>query len=322
MGAAGGGGGAVLPRSCVGHRHGRARGADHYALEAVVATGRPACARSVVFLPGTVGGARTAALTAFQALGGRVVAGSGEGRAALLARSGRLARESSGVVAFLWGPARGSVFTLREAIRAGRPAAVVLAGGGAELPAFAGGQWVACAIGPVAAHRWVRDAEDPDEPERRLTGLGRIFAVPEGEPVQGLLEHIASLSQGERLWFEQGIVAGDTVLIPHEALSDTPAFLTVPRLMRRFRCTAREAAGLAELFLALDAGRDIVAHYEAEARRWGVAAVVEDLVHLVARLELGAGCPEGDALADAERLGEWAEHVAQDGHLAMLPVQG
>ncbi len=300
---------------------GGARGADHYALEAVVATGRPACARSVVFLPGMVGAARTAALTAFQALGGRVVPGSGEGRAALLARSGRLARESSGVVAFLWGPSRGSVFTLREAIRAGKPAAVVLAGGGAELPRFSGGQWVACAIGPVAAHRWVPDAGDPDEPERKLTALGRIFAVPEGEPVQALMDHISTLSQGERLWFEQGIVAGDTVLIPHEALSDTPAFLTVPRLMRRFRCAAREAAGLAELFLALDAGRDVIGHYEAEARRWGVAAVVEDLVHLVARLELGATCPEGDALTDAECLGEWAEHVAEDGRLATLPVQ-
>src|SRR5262245_58752136 len=105
---------------------GGARGADQYALETVVATGRPACARSVVLLPGTLGAARTAALTAFQALGGRVVAGSGAGRAALLGRSGRLARESAGVVAFLWGPSRGSVYTVREAIRAGKPAAVVL----------------------------------------------------------------------------------------------------------------------------------------------------------------------------------------------------
>jgi hypothetical protein len=296
---------------------GGAGGADQYALEAVVATGRPGCARSVVFLPGTVGAARTAALTAFQALGGRVVLGSGAGRAALLARSGRLARESSGVVAFLWGPSRGSVFPVREAIRAGKPAAVVLAGGGAQLPWFSGGQWVACAIGPIAAHRWVSGAGDPDEPARRLTELGRIFTVPEGEPVHGLLEHISSLSQGERLWFEHGIVAGDTVLIPHEALSDTPSFLTVRRLMRRFRCTAREAAGLAEVFLALDAGRNIVAHYEAEARRWGVAAIIEDLVHLIASLELGAGCPDGDALTDAECLGDGAEAITEDRRIAV-----
>jgi hypothetical protein len=300
---------------------GGARGADQYALEAVVATGRAACGRSVVFLPGAVGAARTAALTAFQALGGRVVAGSGAGRAAPLGRSGRLARESSGVVAFLWGPARGSVYTVREAIRAGKPAAVVLAGGGAELPGFAGGRWVACAIGHVGAHRWVPDSGDPDEPEPKLTQLGRVFAVPEGEPIQALMDHISTLSQGERLWFEQGIVAGDTVLIPHEALSDTPAYLTVPRLMRGFRCTAHEATGLAELFLALDARRDVVAHYEEEARWSGVALVIEDLVHLVARLEVGASCPESDALADAERLGEWAEHVADDGHVATLPVQ-
>jgi hypothetical protein len=208
------------------------------------------------------------------------------------------------------------VFTVWEAIRAGKPAAVVLAGGGAELPCFAGGQWVACAIGPIAAHRWVPDENDPEEPERKLTGLGRIFAVPEGEPIQGLMDHISTLSQGERLWVEQGIVAGDTVLIPHEALTDTPAFLTVPRLMRGFRCTVREAAGLAELFLALDAGRDMVTHYQTEARRWGVTAITEDLLHLVAR---GSGCPVGDALPDAERLGEWAEDVAEDGHLATLP---
>ncbi len=35
--------------------------------------------------------------------------------------------------------------------------------------------------------------------------------------------------------------------------------VAVPRLLRRFRCTAREAAGLAELFLALGASPNIVA---------------------------------------------------------------
>jgi hypothetical protein len=104
---------------------GGARGADQYALAAVVAAGRPACARSVVFLPGMLGAARTAALAAFQALGGRVVLGSGAGRAALLARSGRLARESSGVVAFLWGcpspePDPADIATIRDAELAAR----------------------------------------------------------------------------------------------------------------------------------------------------------------------------------------------------------
>jgi hypothetical protein len=134
--------------------------------------------------------------------------------------------------------------------------------------------------------------------------------------VQAVLAHIATLSQGERLWFEQGIVTGDTVLIPHEALSDTPAYLTVPRLMRGFRCTAGEAAGLGELFLALDAGRDIVVHYEAEARRRSVTAITKDLVHLVARLALAEAVDDADALAEAERLGETAEAVATDGRLA------
>ncbi|MBI1845513.1 MAG: hypothetical protein HY294_03210 [Candidatus Rokubacteria bacterium] len=265
---------------------GGAQGADQYALEAVVAAGAPACAQSVVFLPGPVAAAPGSALGTFAALGGRVVPGAGAGHAALLARSGHLARASSGVVAFLWGPSRGSVFTVREAIRAGKPAAVVLAGGGAELPRFSGGRWVPCSIGPVAAFRWVAEAAGPDGGEPTPTALHRIFVVPDGEPVHALMGHISLLSAGERLWFEQGVLAGDTVLVPYEALSDTPAFLALPRLRRRFRCTAREAAGLAELFLALDASPAVVAHYEAEARRLGVGAVLEDLVHLVVQLAL------------------------------------
>src|SRR5439155_16535557 len=161
------------------------------------------------------------------ACGGRVVPGSGVGRAALLGRSRRLAQASSGVVAFLWGPSRGSIFTVREAIRSGKPAAVVLAGGGAALPSFTGGRWAPCAFGGVAAFRWVAEAKTPeaDDAEPQRTALHRIFVVPDGEPVHSLLTHISSLSQGERLWFEQGVLAGDTVLVPHEALSDTPAWL-------------------------------------------------------------------------------------------------
>lgn len=114
---------------------GGARGADEFVLEAVVAAGASACARSVVFLPGAFSGAPGGALGAFAARGKRVVAGSGAGRPALLGRSRRLAQASAGVVAFLWGPSRGSVFTVRCAVQAGKPAAVVLAGGGAALPA-------------------------------------------------------------------------------------------------------------------------------------------------------------------------------------------
>src|SRR6266852_3804682 len=59
---------------------GGARGADSYALRAVVAGGPEACARLVVFLPGAMP-ARDSALHSFVVQGGRV---------ALLARSRRL----------------------------------------------------------------------------------------------------------------------------------------------------------------------------------------------------------------------------------------
>jgi hypothetical protein len=263
------------------------------------------------------------ALGAFVARGGRVVAGAGVGRAALLGRSRRLACASAGVVAFLWGESRGSVFTVREAIRSGRPAAVVLAGGGAALPSFAGGRWAPCAFRSVAAFRWVPDAERADgaEHEAGRNSLHRVFVVPDGEPVEALMAHISALSGGDRLWFERGVVMGDTVMVPHEALSDTPAHLALPRLQRRFRCTAREAAGLAELFIALDAGRDVVSHYEAEARHRGVDTIIQDLVHLVAQLALAEEVDASDVLEYADCLGECAEVVADDGHVAQAAVQ-
>jgi hypothetical protein len=219
------------------------------------------------------------------------------------------------------------VFTVRQAVRAGKPAAVVLAGGGAVLPVSAGGRWELCRFGGVAAFRWVREpraAEGesvvaPAEP--KPTALHRIFVVPEGEPVEALMAHISSLSAGERLWFETGVLAGETVMVQHEALSDTPACLALPRLRRQFRCTVREAAGLAELFLALDAGPDVVTHYAREAQRCPVDLVIGELVHLVARLALAEAVAEGDALDESERLGDVAEDVASDGQIAKLPVQ-
>jgi len=87
------------------------------------------------------------------------------------------------VVAFLWGPSRGSVYTVREAIRAGKPAAVVLAGGVAVLPVFERGRWAPCRLGVVEAFRWVAAPVAP-EPRRRAW-LGRVFQVPEGEPTHG-----------------------------------------------------------------------------------------------------------------------------------------
>jgi hypothetical protein len=177
---------------------GGARGADAFALHTVLRAGSAACTRSVVFLPGGRSAGCGGALRAFAARGGRVVPGAGAGRSALLARSRRLAHASAGVVAFLWGPSRGSVFTVREAIRAGKPAAVVLTGGGAELPSFSGGAWVPCSLGPVAGFRWVARPDEAERPSRK-TWLARVFEVPEGEPTHALLSHISSLTPGERI---------------------------------------------------------------------------------------------------------------------------
>jgi len=185
------------------------------------------------------------------------------------------------------------------------------------LPVFAGGRWVPCRFGAVEGFRW-----QPEPLERaRPSWLARVFQVPEGEPIHAQLEHIASLSAGEGLWFERGVLAGETVLVPHEALSDTPAFLATRRLMRRFRCGVRDAAGLAELFLALDAGAAVVVHYEDEARRVGVARVIEELVHLVTRLALVEQAPETDALEHAETLGDGVEWVDDAGRVAQAAGQ-
>jgi hypothetical protein len=176
----------------------------------------------------------------------------------------------------------------------------------------------------VAAFRWVPDPEVPegDDRARRRSGLQRIFAVDDGEPVHALMTHVSGLSGGERLWFERGVLAGDTVLVPHEALSDTAAFLNARRLARRFRCSLREAVDLAEVFLALDAGPDVVAHYVAEARHRAVSAIVEDLVHLVARLTLAEEVAATDALEHAEALGQAAETITTDGRVTEVPAEG
>ena len=100
---------------------------------------------------------------------------------------------------------------------------------------FPGGRWVPCRLGAVEAFRWVASPERREATRR--SWLARVFEVPEGEPTDAQLGHIASLSPGERLWFERGVLVGGTVVVPHEALSDTPAFLDTRRLMRRFRCS-------------------------------------------------------------------------------------
>jgi hypothetical protein len=152
--------------------------------------------------------------------------------------------------------------------------------------------------------------------EGRPSGLARIFVVPEGEPVDQLLAHIRQLTPGERLWFEQGVRVGDRVLVPYERLDDgKPAALAVDRLMRRCRCTAKEAFDLGEGLLALDVDADVVAHYVEEARCRGVAPVLTELLAWAARLGAVSPVPGTDALDHAEPLGDDADRVTDTGDL-------
>jgi hypothetical protein len=155
----------------------------------------------------------------------------------------------------------------------------------------------------------------------RPSGLARIFAVPEGEPIDARLAHIRQLTPGERLWFEQGVRVGDRVLVPYERLDDgKPAALTVDRLMRRLRCPAKEAFDLGEALLALDADAGVIAHYVGEARRRGVGPVLTELLAWAARLGAVASVPDTDALEHAEPLGDDAERVSDTGDLPREPT--
>jgi hypothetical protein len=153
--------------------------------------------------------------------------------------------------------------------------------------------------------------------------LARIFRVPDGEPVEALLAHIAGLTPGERLWFETGVVAGEQVLVPHERLDDgKPTALAVDRLQRQLHCSGKAAFDLGECLLALDADAGVIAHYVAEARRRGVAAVVDELVHWLTRLEAPEAVPDTDALDHAEPLGEAADDVSEAGDVPRLTPDG
>ncbi|MBI2219303.1 MAG: hypothetical protein HYU51_18650 [Candidatus Rokubacteria bacterium] len=73
--------------------------------------------------------------------------------------------------------------------------------------------------------------------------------------------------------------------------------------------------------MALDAGPDVVAHYEAQARHRAVAAIVEDLAHLVVRLALAEEVAGTDALEDAEALGDAAETITTEGRVSDAPAE-
>ena len=123
---------------------GGAVGADQYALSALVESG--ASAPGVIFSGWSSAGGFPVSVRPlfgrFLAAGGRVVWGSafpGAPRqqvvSALLGRNQRLVSACSCIVAFLHGPSRGTLFTVRQAVRRGIPVYVFLCGGGASLPA-------------------------------------------------------------------------------------------------------------------------------------------------------------------------------------------
>lgn len=128
---------------------GGAVGADQYALSALVEQGTSASC--VVFsawfsasgFPAPV----RPLVSRFLASGGQIVWGTGSSGAprqqvvsALLGRNQRLVSACSCLVAFLHGSSRGTLFTVRQAVRRGIPVYVFLCGGGASLPADLGGR--------------------------------------------------------------------------------------------------------------------------------------------------------------------------------------
>jgi len=122
---------------------GGAVGADSFALSALLQQG--AASSGVVFSAWSSASGFPASVrpqvSQFLSSGGQVVwgpASSGAPRqqavSALLGRNQRLVAACSVLVAFLFGPSRGSLFTVRQAIRRSVPVVVFLCGGGASLP--------------------------------------------------------------------------------------------------------------------------------------------------------------------------------------------
>ena len=122
---------------------GGALGADSSALSALLQQG--AAASGVVFSAwsspfGFPASVRSLAAQ-FAGQGGQLVWGAASPGAArscvvsaLLGRNQRLVSACSVLVAFLFGPSRGSLFTVRQAVSRGVPVVVFLCGGGAALP--------------------------------------------------------------------------------------------------------------------------------------------------------------------------------------------
>ena len=122
---------------------GGAVGADQYALSALLE--QSASASGVIYSAWSSADGFPAPVrplvASFLASGGQVVWGAGSSGAprqqvvsALLGRNQRLVSACTVVVALLHGSSRGTLFTVREAVRRRLPVVVFLCGGGAQLP--------------------------------------------------------------------------------------------------------------------------------------------------------------------------------------------
>ncbi len=122
---------------------GGAVGADSFALSALLRSGSPS--RGVIYSAwSSVSGFSASVrpdVERFVSCGGRVIWGSASPSSprsvavpALLGRNRRLVSACSVIVAFLHGPSRGSLHTIRQAVSRDIPVVVFLCGGGASLP--------------------------------------------------------------------------------------------------------------------------------------------------------------------------------------------
>ena len=123
---------------------GGAIGADQFALSALVEQGLSAS--GVVYSAWSSASGFPVSVqplvSHFLASGGQVVWGSGSSSqprsavvSALLGRNSRLVSACSLIIAFVHGQSRGTLYTIRQAVRCGIPVYVFLCGGGASLPA-------------------------------------------------------------------------------------------------------------------------------------------------------------------------------------------
>ena len=122
---------------------GGAVGADHFALSALLRSG--SSSRGVVYSAWSSASGFPSSVRPdveqFVSAGGQVVWGFGSvgcsrpaAVSALLGRNRRLVSTCSVVVAFLYGPSRGSLYTIRQAVSRGIPVVVFLCGDGASIP--------------------------------------------------------------------------------------------------------------------------------------------------------------------------------------------